>query len=267
MTDHEQTFKTPSDDPDMDRAKMRARSTFKYFWRELSWEYRRIVPGLDLSAVKMPFIVPDPGPQDPSVEQMWATEIQFDGDLIKGSLLNQPTWVPDLQPEDEVSCPFSSLEDWLYSIGDEAFGGYTVNVMRMRMEPPEREQHDAAWGLTFTDSGRELIFPQQSTTAAQSFNGPGAASDPEVLGREDHPMCLNMRERMEQALAEEPGIVNQPDDEGWTMLQREALAGNLASCQALLNHGADKLARTPNGYTPLDLALKLGWDFVAQVLK
>ncbi|MFX8102449.1 DUF2314 domain-containing protein, partial [Acinetobacter baumannii] len=33
-----------------------AKSTFKYFWRELYWEYRRIVPALELAYVKCAFI-------------------------------------------------------------------------------------------------------------------------------------------------------------------------------------------------------------------
>lgn len=39
----------------MNRAFEQARSTFKYFWRELYWENRRIIPALDFAMVKVPF--------------------------------------------------------------------------------------------------------------------------------------------------------------------------------------------------------------------
>jgi uncharacterized protein len=67
---------------EMRRAYDQARSTFRYFWRELAWERRRIVPGLDLACVKAPF---SDGPSQhrtkgsPEVEQMWLNEIDFDG--------------------------------------------------------------------------------------------------------------------------------------------------------------------------------------------
>lgn len=43
-----------ADEP-VNRAGERARKTFKYFWRELFWERRRIIPALDFAMVKAPF--------------------------------------------------------------------------------------------------------------------------------------------------------------------------------------------------------------------
>ena len=66
-----------------------ARHTFKFFWRELSWEYRRIVPGLDMAAVKLPFAT-DSAAQEvhaaPTHEHMWISDVHFDGEQISGSL-------------------------------------------------------------------------------------------------------------------------------------------------------------------------------------
>lgn len=42
-------------DKPVNRAGERARKTFKYFWRELFWERRRIIPALDFAMVKAPF--------------------------------------------------------------------------------------------------------------------------------------------------------------------------------------------------------------------
>ena len=42
-------------DTEMEEASVNAKKSFKIFWRELSWEMRRIIPGLDLSVVKRGF--------------------------------------------------------------------------------------------------------------------------------------------------------------------------------------------------------------------
>jgi len=42
-----------------------AQATFKFFWRELSWEARRIVKSLDMAAVKMSFVLDATTPTSP----------------------------------------------------------------------------------------------------------------------------------------------------------------------------------------------------------
>lgn len=61
-----------------------AQATFKFFWRELSWEARRIVKSLDIAAVKMSFVLDADDPDIPAVENMWVTDIEFDGESISG---------------------------------------------------------------------------------------------------------------------------------------------------------------------------------------
>lgn len=46
-------IKFDAEDPEMLAAYKNAQSTFKFFWRELSWEYRRIIPALEIAAVKV----------------------------------------------------------------------------------------------------------------------------------------------------------------------------------------------------------------------
>jgi hypothetical protein len=57
MSDSQQSkvFMFDNSDPDMQEAYRKAHATFRYFWREVSWERRRIVPALDLACVKAPF--------------------------------------------------------------------------------------------------------------------------------------------------------------------------------------------------------------------
>src|SRR5205807_192511 len=66
-------FMFDDSDPEMQRAYEKARATFRYFWREVAWERRRIVPALDLACVKAPFADGEGRPRssdEPNVEQM-----------------------------------------------------------------------------------------------------------------------------------------------------------------------------------------------------
>ena len=80
-------------DPLMQLSYQKARGTFRYFWREIAWERRRIVPALDLACVKAPFS--DGGPKtgdSPQVEHMWLSEVDFDGEFVSGVLGNSLNW-------------------------------------------------------------------------------------------------------------------------------------------------------------------------------
>ena len=79
-------------------------------------------------------------------------------------------------------------------------------------------------------------------------------------------MCKNMREKFEQYVKENPSIVTDADEEGFTQLHREALAGNLALVNVLLANGADKNVRTKSGKTAADLAENLGWKDIVKAL-
>ena len=94
------------DDAEMLGASEKARATFKYFWRELAWEHRRIVPALDLACVKAAF-TDGPGAKrkdsEPEAEHMWVDNVDFDGKFITGNLLNSPNWLKSIKQGDEVS--------------------------------------------------------------------------------------------------------------------------------------------------------------------
>jgi Uncharacterized protein conserved in bacteria (DUF2314) len=51
----EKIFLSRSADAELEEASVNARKSFKIFWRELSWEIRRIVPGIDMSMIKRGF--------------------------------------------------------------------------------------------------------------------------------------------------------------------------------------------------------------------
>lgn len=253
----EPIFYFNNDDPEMQEAYARAQATFRYLWRELSWEYRRIIPGLDFACVKAPFWDED-GEKDeagnPRVEQMWLSDVSFDGETITGTLINSPNWLTSVAEGDEVSLPLSGITDWMYAIGGEAYGGYTVNLMRKRMDPDERGEHDAAWGLNFGDPDVIDLVPAWEE---------GQAADPAA----DHPMDVNIAESVQGQLKDDPELINMADDDGWTFLHQFSLAGANNCVRVLLEEGADPNARTKDGKTPLDLAQTLGWEGIAQLLR
>ena len=250
MSDSESSvFLFEGDEPAIVRAAVRAQETFRFFWRECSWEQRRIVPGLVISAVKVAFR--DEAPQP--AEHMWVGDVTFDGIQIRGTLLNQPNWVRSVSQGDAVSAPFSSIGDWMYAYaGDTVCGAFTVNWMRANMSPDERRQHDAMWGLEFGDPEHIQLVPSSG------------AADPFV----EHPMSANMVGPWNEQLATasiHPFM--EPDSTGWTLLHHLALAGSAATVKLLLEHGADASVRTHDGRTALDIAKSMGWPAVVALLE
>ena len=149
--------------------------------------------------------------------------------------------------------PLGGISDWMYCIRDHVYGAFTVNLMRSRMNPNERAEHDAAWGLDFGDPNLIELIPPGANGSAADLNA-------------DHPMALNMGDSLAQYLQKDPVNVHSADDRGWTLLHHQSLAGSPTCVQVLLQHGADPNARTQQGMTPLALAQSLGWAQVAQLL-
>ena len=120
-------------DPEMQRAYERARATFRYFWREVTWERRRIVPALDMACIKAPFSDGErarASDDAPDVEHMWLSEVDFDGEIVSAVLLNAPNWLKSVKAGDTARIPLSEISDWMYVIEGEVFGAYTVNLLR-----------------------------------------------------------------------------------------------------------------------------------------
>jgi uncharacterized protein YegJ (DUF2314 family) len=256
----EPVFMFDGGDPAVRQAYEAAQRSFKYFWRELSWEHRRIVPGLDMAMVKLPFTDGPRTDGNPEYEHMWIGEVDFDGETISGVLLNSPNWLTSVQEGDSIQAPFSALEDWMMHVDGQAYGGFTVNQMRAGMNGRERKKHDDAWGLDFGDPTVVLVEIDREGKGRR-----GRSSDAHE-GFRDHPMCVNMLEKFEAHLAGNPSEVHDPDEAGFTLLHREALAGNLGLVTLLVHHGADVAAKTPSGRTAAELARGIGWPEIAEYL-
>jgi uncharacterized protein len=258
-------FLFDNSDPEMQAAYEKARSTFRYFWREVAWERRRIIPALDLASVKAPFsdgAARAPTPDEPEVEHMWLGEVDFDGEYVSGVLLNSPNWLTTVQEGDSARIALGQISDWMYSIAGEVYGAYTVNLLRSRMDPRERQQHDEAWGLEFGDPKK--IRVAQGQKSGGFFKSLFGGRSEEEIG--EHPMSENMGPALAEQLRKDPSFLTSTDDEGWTLLHHQALAGSAASVKILLDQGANPNAVTTSGKTPLQLARSLHWDKVIALL-
>lgn len=221
----------------MNRAFEQARSTFKYFWRELYWENRRIIPALDFAMVKVPFFQDS---EDGEIcEHMWINDIYFDGLHIFGTLVNEPNDLTNVEQGESVCVPVDDISDWMFLCNGIPYGGFTVQAVRIQMTPQERAEHDAAWGIDFGDPEEVLLVYEEK-------------EHPENL--DEHPMCRNCLDDFRQQLAQNPDYLREQDEDGYTPLHHEAIAGNAPLVKAMLELGADPAATTQEGLTALDFA-------------
>ncbi|MBF4518255.1 DUF2314 domain-containing protein [Flavobacterium sp. ANB] len=236
-------FFADGENPKMIEAFEKAQETFKYFWRELSWEYRRIVPGLDVACVKLAFT--QEIDNETIVEHMWINDINFDGENIYGVLVNDPDELTNVSNGDEVEIPINQISDWLFASRGKTYGGFTIQAMRSEMSETEREEHDEAWGMNFGDYDDILVAFEQK-------------EKPENLI--EHPMSKNMKVSLVDFIKNNPNEITHKDDLGYTLLHREAIAGNSTSVQVLIEAGADINAKNIHGKTPLAYAKQLNWE-------
>lgn len=268
----EPVFIFDESDAAMQLAYDKARRSFKYFWRELSWERRRIVPGLDMAMVKLPFTDGPRTDGNAEFEQMWIGDVNFDGKTLSGALLNSPNWLTSVKEGDVVRAPFSELRDWLMTVDGKAYGAFSVNQMRAAMNGKERKAHDNAWGLDFGDPASARLEISRTGHSkggllSRLFGRRAENPNPPEEFR-DHPMCLNMLETYDTQLQVDPSIARDIMDEetGFTLLHAEALAGNMGLVKLAVAHGAEVGKKTRSGRTASELARDIGWPEIADFL-
>jgi hypothetical protein len=151
------------------------------------------------------------------------------------------------------------------------YGGYSIDVIRGGMSPSERNEHDQAWGLDFGTPGEVIVVPSQVKEKQGFLSGlfgkKAIATSVDEEDLPEHPMSENMAEKMDKGLQDEPAFTRSVDETGWTLLQKDALAGNLAPVTLLVKHGADTSACNPKGESALDLARKMGWPRIVAFLE
>ncbi|WP_159023665.1 DUF2314 domain-containing protein [Formosa sp. L2A11] len=236
----------------MKAAYLKAQDTFNYFWREIYWEAKRMVPAHDLSLVKIPFQQMDEANAEPTVEHMWISEIAFDGENITGVLMNSPNLLTNVAEGDTVTRKVSEISDWMLAIDRKTYGGYTIQVLRSDMTEEARKQHDEAWGLDFGDPNNILVAYKQEENEENLI---------------EHPMSKVMEKPARDYFEANLDAVTAIDENGVTRLHTETIAGNKIAVEILLELGADKTAKTNTGKTALDFATALNWKHLIPVLK
>jgi len=237
-------FYAKSDDPRMVAAVTGAVENFRYLWRELTWEYRRIIPALELSAIKAAFN--DPGADPDMAEHMWLSNIEFDGEFISATLMNSPNGLTSVKEGDSVKLEKDQIEDWMYVMNGHVYGGFTIQVLRAGMSDPERREHDAAWGFDFAEPDRVDLVP----------------GDPDA----EHPMSENMASGFASALDDHREAFFELGPDGLNALHSLALGGSAACVKVLLEAGADPSVKTASGKTARELAEFMGWPRVVALL-
>ncbi len=273
-------FRAPSEDAEMEQAAAKARQTFRYFWREMAWEQRRIIPGLELAAVKGAFSDPPElraeNPEGFEIEQMWLLEVDFDGRRLEGTLINSPHTLKSFHEGDRVTLTGKQICDWMYVIAGKVYGGFTVDLLRSRMSKAERKQHDSAWGFDFGEVGVVNLVPAEYIRGAPTkpkgffsrFSSlPAAPQDYAAVAAAEHPMSVNMRDSFDETLTKRPELVHEAYHRGYSFLHQLSLAGSLDGVDVCLKHGSDPKKAAPNGMTPFALAKCLGWKRVMERLQ
>lgn len=230
------------DDPEIEKASQEARKTFRRFWKEVSLDYNRIVPALEVSCIKLAFS-DDKSDPDSQIEHMWVSDIDFDGEKIRGVLINTPNWLKSVTEGDVVECTIGEIGDWMCVLIEKVYGAYTVQVTRRRMSESERVSYDETWGLDFPSPDEVLVPPDVS---------------------DFEPVIANLlRDQLEKDIE----TVKSTDAAGRSLLHLEALYGRRHSVQVLLEHGADSLTRCNRGWTPRDYANSLEWTEISRILE
>jgi len=235
----------------MKAAYLKAQETFNYFWREIYWEAKRVVPAHDLALVKIPFLQKVEGREQPLVEHMWISEIAFDGEHITGVLMNSPNLLTNVAEGDTVNRKVSEISDWMLAIDRKTYGGYTIQVLRSDMTEEARKQHDEAWGLDFGDFNNILVAYQQEEHEENLI---------------EHPMSKVMEQPARDYFEANLDVVKAADENGVTRLHTETIAGNKIAVEILLELGADKNTKSNTGKTALDYATALNWEHIIPVL-
>ena len=230
-----------SHDPEIEEASRRARDSFKYFWKETSLDFNRIIPAVEIACVKFPFS-DDPNDPESKVEHMWVTEVNFDGEAIHGVLMNSPNWLRSVKEGDSVAVGVEDISDWMCVSSGVVYGGYTVQVTRKRMSVDERREFDAAWGLDFPPPEDVLLPPSPSPFEP-------------VLARQ-----------LEVELGRNPDLLAHRDEDGRTLLHLDALYGRTLSVEVLLKAGANPTTKCNRGWTTVDYAKAAGWEKIVDQL-
>lgn len=189
---------------------------------------------------------------EPLIEYMWIDQVDFDGSTITGILLNEPYIIDNVQAGETVRLQFESIVDWMFLSNGTVHGAFTIQEYRKTLNASGRKEYDEAWGIDFGNPDEILLVYDQKNC-------------PKNL--EEHPMCRSILEQFINIINTDPTIITEKDESGNQLLHREVIAGNYLFVQELLRLNVNKLVRNKQLMIPLDLAHKMGWSNIVNLLK
>ena len=166
-TDQKKTTETtetgepaPAEDHDkeMSAAMAKARETFPAAAAEAAKASLSLLPGIDSFLAKALFTG---GGENPASEHLWIKHLSYDpaSKTIAATLASSSPALPALRKGQQVTLPLARLSDWLLVRQGTAEGAFTVRLLRSRMTPAEREEHDARYPFDFPDPEEEPADP------------------------------------------------------------------------------------------------------------
>ena len=81
-----------------------------------------------------------------AVEHLWLVSVTHTADSFTGLVNDQPLNLPNVRLGQSVSVPLDRVSDWLAVDQGHLIGGYTIRLLRSRMDAKERQQYDAQLG-------------------------------------------------------------------------------------------------------------------------
>lgn len=104
-----------------------ARDEAKSRWQEFVSAFEAKNPSHENFAVKAPFDT-----ADGEAEFMWVMVEELDGEIIRGSLGNDPVNIPSLKYGSPVEVKRDEIHDWVYIEDGEMIGGFSTKVLMQK---------------------------------------------------------------------------------------------------------------------------------------
>ncbi len=122
-----------SDDSEMNNAILQATASLYKFDAALSSKNKLY----DYFTLKVRYSTPDGG------EHIWVGDIKQEKGDYYGVINNTPESTTEVKLGDTVKVNKNNITDWMYVENNKLRGGYTVRLLRNRMNEAERKQFDS----------------------------------------------------------------------------------------------------------------------------
>lgn len=133
-------FNVSDNDPDMKAAVDKARKSVDHFIRHLA------KPGDGDSDFSIKAVFTDGS----NTEFMWVTDVTHADGVFSGVVNNNPNHLKNVKFGDSITVPKEEIADWMFVENGVLRGGYSIRVLRKRLNPKERKEFDSSTGLKIT---------------------------------------------------------------------------------------------------------------------